>query len=169
MFKNTTALFVATLVSLEDCISGSLSTAATKGLGITYAATGATINDDDELALANEGDGYVITRDHIASEDFDRTFRDAHLHDRENIETPTVVDRDQVSGHRVLEAIYEGDTFLDASVDDETVAGQKLYWKNGKLAENDGSKHVAGYVIKQLTPVDLATNGRRILVRLVRG
>ncbi len=157
------ALFVATVVSHEHVISGSLSTAAKRGNFVKVKAAGATINDADECELANDTDGFFLTRDHLVA-DADRDRLQAMDPEWEGIVTPTVVDQDHVSAGRLIEGEFEGDTLLDASVDAASVAGVKIWFKNGKIAEVASGEEARGEIVKQLTPAD-ATNVRRVLVR----
>ncbi len=157
------ALFIATVVSHEHAISGSLATASLMGNFVTNKAVGATINDADVLELANETDGFFLTRDHLVA-DAARDELQVLSPRAVGIVTPTIVDVDQVSAHRLIEGEFEGDLYLDASVDAATTKDQEIFFKNGKIAEVAAGETPRGVIVKQLTPTD-AGNSRRVLIR----
>ena len=155
-------LVVATLTSKEDGISGILNVLAKKGNFVQVKATGATVNDADELALADDSDGYFLTRDCV-EESFEKSFAHRALQDRPDFVSPFRKGVDHAFATRLIEGEFEGDDFLDATLDDAVAAGTKVCFKAGKIAVPQGTEKIVGYVVKQLTPVD-ATNGRRVLV-----
>lgn len=155
-------LVVATITSKEDGVSGILNVLAKKGNFVAVSADGATVNDRDELELANGGDGYFLDRDCV-DESFEETYARRSLMDRPEFVSPFKKGVDHAFATRLIEGEFEGDDYLDASLDNSAEAGTKVCFKAGKPAVAGNDDKVVGHVVKQLTPVDDA-NGRRVLI-----